>query len=385
LQEINGPNMDISKYKAGVWEKQYGYKSFTPELVNHIWQISDARVNNLLSEADRKLGELNAFSMLVPDVDFFIKMHITKEATKSSRIEGTRTSIEEALQDAENIDPENRDDWQEVHNYIEAMNYAIARLEKLPLSNRLLRQTHKYLLQGVRGEQKLPGEFRTSQNWIGGASIKDAFFIPPHQTEIQDLMSDLEKFLHNDELPVPPLIRIGIAHYQFETIHPFLDGNGRLGRLLITLYLVSNKIIHKPVLYLSDFFERNRSLYYDNLTEARTKNDLIRWITFFLVGVLETAENSIKTFNSIIKLRQEVEGEKIVQLGKRIPLAMELIRHLYSNPIVDANMIANGMSVNISTAHRLIQDFERLGILTEQTGYKRNRLFIFDEYLRLFQ
>lgn len=377
--------MDIHKYKAGTLKKQYGYNSFSPEPVNHSWLVSDAKVSHLLSEADRKLGELNAFSMLIPDVDFFIKMHITKEATQSSRIEGTQTSIEEALQDSEYINPEKRDDWQEVHNYIEAMNHAIAQLEKLPVSIRLLKQTHKKLLQGVRGKHKLPGEFRTSQNWIGGASLKDAAFIPPHHEEVPELMSDLEKFLNNEELQVPPLIRIGIAHYQFETIHPFLDGNGRLGRLLITLYLVSNKIINKPALYLSDFFERNRNHYYDNLTVVRSKNNLTQWITFFLVGVLETAENSIQTFNAIIKLRQEIEDKKIITLGKRIPLAMELIRYLYSKPIVDANEIARVLKVNISTAHRLIQDFEKLKIFTEQTGYKRNRIFIFEDYIKLFR
>ncbi len=190
-------------------------------------------------------------------------------------------------------------------------------------------------------------------------------------------MSDLEKFLHTDELQVPPLIRIGIAHYQFETIHPFLDGNGRLGRLLITLYLVSNRIITRPVLYLSDFFEKNRNIYYDNLTAVRAKNELDRWLAFFLVGVLQTAENSIQTFHAIIRLRQEVEEKKLTQLGKRVPLAMQLIHHLYSNPIVDTGMIANGIGVNITTAHRLVQDFEKLKILTEQTGYKRNRILCF--------
>ena len=377
--------MDISRYKAGNYKKQYGYNSFSPELINHEWVINDAKVNHLLSETDRKLGELNAFSVLIPDVDFFIKMHITKEATKSSRIEGTQTSIEEALQDAEHIDPEKRDDWQEVHNYIEAMNYSILQLDKLPLSNRLLKQTHKKLLQGVRGKHKLPGEFRTSQNWIGGASLKDASFIPPAQDEVPELMSDLEKFLHNDELPIPHLIRIGIAHYQFETIHPFLDGNGRLGRLLITLYLVSNNIINKPALYLSDFFERNRQHYYDNLTIVRTKNQMIQWLKFFLVGVKETAQNSIDTFNAIISLRQDVEDKKIIQLGKRVPYAMELIKYLYSKPIVDANELATALEVNVSTAHRLVQDFEKLGILKEQTGYKRNRIFVFENYLNLFK
>ncbi len=385
MQLYIGILMDINRYKAGTQKKQYGYSSFSPESINHDWLINDAKISKLLSEADRKLGELNAFSMLIPDVAFFIKMHITKEATKSSRIEGTQTSIEDALQSAENITPEKRDDWQEVHNYIEAMNYAITQLEKLPVSNRLLKQTHKKLLQGVRGKHKLPGEFRSSQNWIGGASLKDAAFIPPHHNEVADLMSDLEKFLNNDELQVPSLIRIAIAHYQFETIHPFLDGNGRLGRLLITLYLVSNKILNKPALYLSDFFERNRGHYYDNLTVVRTKGNLKQWLSFFLVGILETAQSSIETFNAIIKLRQDVEEKKIITLGKRVPLAKKLITYLYSKPIVDANEIAKVLEVNISTAHRLIQDLEKLKILKEQTGYKRNRVFIFENYLKLFR
>lgn len=377
--------MDINKFKAGTQKKQYGYSSFSPNPVNHEWLISDAKISKLLSDADRKLGELNAFSMLIPDVDFFIKMHITKEATQSSRIEGTQTSIEEALQEEEYINPEKKDDWQEVHNYIEAMNYAITQLEKLPISNRLLKLAHGKLLQGVRGKHKLPGEFRTSQNWIGGSSLKDAAFIPPQNEEVADLMSDLEKFLNNEELHVPPLIRIAIAHYQFETIHPFLDGNGRLGRLLITLYLVSSNVLTKPALYLSDFFERNRSHYYDKLTLVRTKDDMAQWLIFFLVGILETAENSIGVFNAIIKLRQDVEEKKIVTLGKRIPLAMELIKYLYSKPIVGSNDISRALEVNISTAHRLLQDFEKLKILKEQTGYKRNRVFVFEEYINLFK
>jgi Fic family protein len=377
--------MDIQKFKAGTLKKQYGYSSFSPSLINHSWLVNDAKINNLLSNADRKLGELNAFSMLIPDVDFFIKMHITKEATTSSRIEGTQTSMEEALQSEAYINPEKIDDWHEVHNYIKAMNFAIAQLDKLPVSNRLLKQTHKKLLQGVRGRHKLPGDFRTSQNWIGGASLKDAAFIPPHHDEVPDLMSDLEKFINNDDLHVPPLIRIALAHYQFETIHPFLDGNGRLGRLLITLYLVSNKIISKPALYLSDFFERNRRFYYENLTGVRTKNNVAKWLSFFLVGVVETAQNSIETFNAIIKLRQVVEEKKIITLGKRVPLALALIRYLYSKPIVDANEVAIALEVNISTAHRLIQDFENLKILVEQTGYKRNRVFVFEAYIKLFK
>ncbi len=377
--------MDINQYKSGTYKKQYNYKSFSPDPINHAWLVNDSKVSQLLSEADRKLGELNAFSILIPDVDFFIRMHITKEATQSSKIEGTQTTIEEAFQSEEQINPEKRDDWKEVHNYIDAMNYAIAQLDKLPLSNRLFKQTHKRLLQGVRGKHKLPGEFRSSQNWIGGASLNDAVYIPPHHDEVSDLMSDLEKFLNNTELEVPHLIRVGIAHYQFESIHPFLDGNGRLGRLMITLYLVSNNILHKPSLYLSDFFERNRNYYYDNLTTVRTKNNLIQWLKFFLVGVKETAQNSIETFNAIIKLRQEVEEKKIIQMGKRAPLAKELLNYLYSKPLVDTNEVAKVLKVNIATSHRLIDEFERLDILKEKTGYKRNRVFIFEKYLDLFQ
>jgi Fic family protein len=377
--------MEITRFKAGKHNKQYSYSSFSPEPVNHEWLVSDAKVNRLLNDATRKLGELNGFSMMIPDVDFFIRMHITKEATRSSRIEGTQTSMEEAIQNAEYISPEKLDDWQEVHNYIEAMNFAIAQLEELPISTRLLKQTHEKLLQGVRGKYKLPGEFRTSQNWIGGATLNDAAYIPPHPGEVPELMSDLEKLLNNEDLQIPPLIRIGIAHYQFESIHPFLDGNGRLGRLLITLYLVSNKILSKPVLYLSDFFERNSSHYYDNLTAVRTQNNLVQWLTFFLVGVLETAENSTQTFHEIMKLRIEMEEKRIITLGKKVPFAMQLIRYLYTKPIVDAAEVAKVLAVNISTANRLIQDFEKLRILNEKTGFKRNRIFIFEKYLNLFE
>jgi Fic family protein len=377
--------MEITRFKAGKHTRHFGYSSFSPEPVNHEWLVNDAKLNRLLNDATRKLGELNAFSRMIPDVDFFIRMHITKEATKSSRIEGTQTSMEDAIQHAEYISPEKRDDWQEVHNYIEAMNYAIAQLEELPISTRLLKQTHEKLLQGVRGKHKLPGEFRTSQNWIGGATLADAAYIPPHYSEVPGLMSDLEKLLNNDELQIPPLIRIGIAHYQFESIHPFLDGNGRLGRLLITLYLVSNKILNKPALYLSDFFERNRSHYYDNLTTVRTQNNLVPWLNFFLVGVQEVAENSIQTFHEIMKLRIEVEEKRIIRLGKKIPLALQLIRYLYTKPIVDATEVAKVLNVNISTANRLIQDFEKLNILMEKTGFKRNRIFIFKQYLNLFE
>jgi Fic family protein len=376
--------MDIKNFKSGTYKSQFQYKSFNPNPINTDWQISNPELALLLSNADIKLGELNAFSQLIPDVDFFIKMHVMKEGTKSSRIEGTQTNIDEALQKQEYILPEKKDDWQEVQNYVHAMNQAIQQLKKLPISNRLLKQTHHELLRGVRGKHKLPGEYRTSQNWIGGSSLNDAVFIPPYHEDLPDLMSDLEKFIHNENIPVPHLIKIGIAHYQFETIHPFLDGNGRIGRLLITLYLVSKGLLVKPTLYLSDYFEKNKSLYYDNLSRVRTHNDLTQWLKYFLEGVHQTAESSIQTFRSIITLRHECE-KKIMTLGKKTVVARSFLQNLYSKPVTDGQDVADALEINIATALRLIEDFIRLGILKEVTGFKRNRLFAFDQYIHLFR
>ncbi len=377
--------LDIKDYKAGSFTKQIaGYKSFSPENICHEWQISAPEINKLLSDANRYLGELNGFSQIIPNIDFFISMHVVKEATKSSRIEGTQTSIEEALLKKEDLDPEKRDDWEEVQNYIQAMNFAIENLTKLPLSSRLLRKTHEIILQGVRGKYKQPGEFRSSQNWIGGASLLDAVFIPPHHTEINALMSDLEVFLNDDTLPVPDLIKIGIVHYQFETIHPFLDGNGRIGRLIITLYLVSKGLLSKPTLYLSDFFERNKSLYYDNLMVVRTQNNLTQWLKFFLVGVIETSKNAVETLKMILALRERTEQQIIDELGKKIPNARKLLQYLYAQPIITVIMAAEKLEVSQETANNLVKNFIKLGILKELTGYKRNRIFEFEEYLKIF-
>lgn len=377
--------MDLKHFKAGIYKKQFQYKSFSPSFVNIDWQISDISLINLLSEADIKLGELNAFSQLVPDIDFFIMMHVSKEATTSSRIEGTQTNISEVFQKEEYISPEKKNDWNEVQNYIKAMNDSILELQQLPLSNRLLKKTHHILLQGVRGEYKMPGDFRTSQNWIGGSSINDAFFIPPYHEEVPELMSDLEKFINDESKPLPNLVKIGIAHYQFETIHPFLDGNGRIGRLLITLFLVSKGLLVKPTLYLSAFFEKHKTLYYDNLTRVRTHNDITQWLKFFLEGIKLTSESSINTFKEIIKLRQQIEHKDILTLGKKIKLAQQFVNYLYSNPIVDSQSVVSALSVNSSTAFRLIEDFIRLNILKEVTGYKRNRIFAFHKYIQLFE
>ena len=376
--------MDLKRFKSGTYTQQNQYKSFTPTPVNHTWVWSNPKINTLLAEANHKLGALDAFSRQLPDVDYFIRMHMIKEATSSSRIEGTKTSIEEALLAGNEISPERRDDWQEVQNYIAAMNHAVKRLRKIPVSTRLLKETHNILLSKGRGSTKTPGQYRRSQNWIGGSSLKDAVLIPPSHEEVDPLMSDLEKFLHNDAIDVPHLIRIAIGHYQFETIHPFLDGNGRVGRLLITLYLVSKGLLAKPTLYLSDYLERHRSVYIDNLTAARTRHDLAQWIMFFLVAVAETCNRGIATFKKIQRLREDIEGRRIVKLGKRLPKANTLVMSLYRNPRVTAAEVSAILGVTPKTANEIIQNFVDLEILVESTGNRRNRVFSFAEYIKLF-
>lgn len=375
--------MKFETFKAGTWKARYQYKSFEPVPVNHEWTWEDARINALLEQANRALGELNAFSLIVPDIDLFIEMHVVKEAQTSSRIEGTQTGIDEALMPEEDIRPEKRDDWREVRNYIDAVNIAINELKTLPLSNRLLKQTHEILMSGVRGEHKQPGEFRTSQNWIGGSSLADAVFIPPHPDGVAELMSDLEKFWHNEAITVPHLVRIAISHYQFETIHPFLDGNGRIGRLLIPLYLVSNGLLAKPSLYLSDFFERNRASYYDALMRVRVSNDLIHWVRFFLAGVAETATKGRDVFRQILSLRTEVE-HAVLDLGKRVQTGRAALNVLYKTPLVSSADLERALEISTPTANTLIRELIRVGVLVEITGQRRGRIYAFDRYLKLF-
>ena len=375
--------MKLETFKPGVWRQQYQYKSFQPTPVNQVWTWEDPAINTLLEQATKALGELNAFSLIVPDIDLFIQMHIVKEAQTSSRIEGTQTGMDEALMPEEHIQPEKRDDWREVRNYVEAMNVAVEKLKSLPLSNRLLKHTHTILMQGVRGEHKQPGEFRSSQNWIGGSSLSDAMFIPPHPQEVPDLMGDLEKFWHNEEITVPHLVRIAISHYQFETIHPFCDGNGRIGRLLIPLYLMSHGFLAKPSLYLSDFFERNRTSYYDALMRVRQTGDLIHWIRFFLKGVEETSTKGRDTFQKILALRTEAE-QKMLCMGKRAPNARRVLNLLYRSPVVVASNLERELQISTPAANALIRDLSQLEILTEISGRQKGRIYAFERYLSLF-
>lgn len=377
--------MDIADFKSGAPEDRYQYKAFLPETICHQWIIADPELSELLGRADRALGELNAFAQLIPDIEFFIRMYVAKEATQSSRIEGTQTSIEDAFKDADDLNPEERDDWAEVQNYINAITYAIEALEKLPLSNRLLRQTHEILMTGVRGEHKQPGQFRESQNWIG-VSLKNAAFIPPHHDHVPDLMSDLEAFLHADDLFVHPLVRIAIGHYQFETIHPFLDGNGRLGRLMISLYLASEGLLVKPALYLSDYFERNKTAYVDHLMAVRQGNHMREWLIFFMHGVEETARASAGVFRSILALKERIERDVLPRFSsRRQDNAHALMRSLYARPVVDVNQAAAIIGATTNTANALISDMVAHGVLAEITGQRRNRLFVFSEYIELFR
>ncbi|WP_018338027.1 MULTISPECIES: Fic family protein [Butyricimonas] len=373
----------MKNFKSGIKINQGYYKSFQPNFINKAWILDNMEIITLLSKADRMLGRLDMYSEHIPNIDLFISMHVMKEATQSSKIEGTQTNMEEALLAKEDVPLDKRNDWMEVHNYINAMNEAIKMLEELPFSSRLIRNVHKVLLSGVRGEHKQPGEFRKSQNWIGGASINDAIFVPPVHTSIPDLMNDIDEFVHNDKLLIPELLKIALIHYQFETIHPFLDGNGRTGRLMITLYLVSKGILKRPILYLSDYLEKHRNSYYTNLMRARTENDITSWFRFFLTGVIETADNGVKTFENILCLQKEYE-EKIKSLGSRSANALKVVTELYKRPIASANWIAEIADISTASAYKLIRNLEEVGILSEVTGSKRGRIYILKKYVDIF-
>lgn len=367
------------------------YFAYLPEPINKEFSWEDKRITTLLEEARGWLGELNAYSRLVPDVDFFIASHIAKEADQSSRIEGTKTTLEELYVDPEDFDDEEKvSDQEEVKNYIAALNYSVEKIQtphEPPLSLRLICDAHRLLLAGVRGYKKHPGEVRKIQNKIGGSAgnLKDATFIPPAPEAVPGLLHDLEMFWHNNELEMPDLIKVALAHYQFETIHPFADGNGRIGRLIIILQLMSYGIMQKPTLYLSDYFEKNRAAYYDSLARVPESGDIEQWIRFFLTGVAETARHGKETLEQIIDLRAKYESVIEAHSGiKSKRLAKNLLKHLFSKPVVTARDVEAMLSISKPTATALVNSLAEAGILKEKTGYARNRVFVLHEYLGLF-
>ena len=376
--------MKLEEYKSGEYVKMNDYKAFIPSKINYNWGWDDTKLDKLLSEANRQIGELNAYSLLIPNVDLYIKMHVKIEANKSSRIEGTRTTVEEDFLDVTDINPEKRDDWEEVQNYVKATNYGVERIkEGFPVCTRLIREIHGILMQGVRGEHKTPGEFRTSQNWIGGSMPSIAVYVPPPHTEIAECLSDFEKFINNEEIDTPDLIKIAILHYQFESIHPFLDGNGRIGRLLIPLYIQSKGMLEKSCLYISDYIERNKNTYYDMLTRVRTHNDMIEWIKFFLEAVIETSKTAKEKFRKVVELTMEMD-KVIMELPIKPENARKVLDVLYNKPVVSRKKIIENTGMKFTTLVGVINAFLEKEILVETTGFSRNQIFAFQKYIDLF-
>ena len=311
-------------------------------------------------------------------------MHVKIEANKSSRIEGTRTTVEEDLLDVTDINPEKRDDWEEVQNYVKATNYGVERIrDGFPVCTRLIREIHKILMNGVRGEHKTPGEFRTSQNWIGGSMPSTAVYVPPPHTEIAECLSDFEKFINNEEIDTPDLIKIAILHYQFESIHPFLDGNGRIGRLLIPLYIQSKGMLEKSCLYISDYIERNKDTYYDMLTRVRTHNDMIGWIKFFLEAVIETSKTAKEKFRKVVELTMKMD-KVIMNLPIKAENAKKVVDVLYNEPIINRKKLMEITDIKSSTLKDTVNVLLENNIIVETTGYSRNQVFAFQNYIDLF-
>jgi len=359
------------------------YKAFIPNLLPFGHKI-DEKLQNLLSRADIALGRLDSVTEFLPDIDFFIFMYVRKEATVSSQIEGTQATFIDVLKKEAKIEEgEVHKDVEEIINYIKAMNYGLTKLKDFPLSLRLIKEIHEKLLAGVRGEHKTPGEFRVSQNWVGGPTIETATFVPPPVSEVLPLMGNLEEFMYAP-IPTPVLIKTGLIHAQFETIHPFLDGNGRIGRLLITFYLCQQQILHKPLLYLSNYFKKHRQIYYDRLNDLRTKDEIERWLEFFLQGIIETAEQSVNTARKIILLRER-GITTISTFGRSTEKAMKLYNYLFRSPMIRIKDVEQISALSNPAALSLVKKFVNSDILRELTGFKRNRVFSFADYIALFE
>lgn len=358
------------------------YKAFIPK--NLPFELEDDFVlHDILSKADIALGRLDGIAETLPDINFFILMYIRKEATLSSQIEGTQATFSDLLRVESKIEGlEETNDVDEIINYISAMNYGIDRLNTFPISLPLIKEIHSKLLAGVRGREKNPGEFRTSQNWIGGTSVSNAVFIPPPVYEMNNALHDFEKFIHAKS-PLPVLLKTGLIHLQFETIHPFLDGNGRIGRLLITLYLCSREILKKPLLYLSEFFRKHRTEYYDKLEAARVKDDIEGWLKFFLEGVKVTSDNAVNSVRKIIDLTEK-DRNKLISSGRKNEKGILLLRHLYKSPYITIKQTENILNIKNPNAISILSKFENLGILEEISGKKRYKVFLYKNYVDLF-
>lgn len=364
-----------------------GYKAFIPEPLPSRSPIKfDDELLNLLSEADRALARLDGIVTVLPNPDLFIAMYVKKEAILSSQIEGTQASLEGVLEFEANLVPnENIYDIKEVINYVKALDYGIERLKTLPMSLRLIKEVHKILMENTRGATKNPGEFRTTQNWIGpaGAGLSEAIFVPPPPNMVINLMGDLENFIHQKD-NIPPLIKISLIHYQFETIHPFLDGNGRIGRLLITFYLYWKNLLSNPLLYLSFYLKKNREVYYDLLMKIRKEGLWREWIKFFLKGVYETSQESANTAGEIIKLKDKIIY-KLYENSASSIYAVKLLEILFDKPLVEVKDVVSKLKIHKDTANELIKSFEKIGILHEITGKQRYRKYIFKDYVNIIK
>ena len=373
--------------RAGTWIKQgSAYRAFIPAPLPPEPPIAmDEEMVRLLSAADRCLGRLDGVASVLPNPNLFVAMYVRQEAVLSSQIEGTQSTLEDVIQFELGANGERLpQDVEEVVNYVHAMNHGLRRLSELPLSLRLIREIHADLMAGMRGSQRSPGEFRTSQNWIGpaGCTLHDASFVPPPVPDMGDALGNLERFLHErDRLPV--LIQAGIAHAQFETIHPVLDGNGRVGRLLITFLLCEREILQRPLLYLSHFLKARRSEYYDRLMAIRNDGNWEGWLKFFLRGVFEVSTSATETARRILSLREDHRQLVVTRLGST-PHAPRLLDFLYEQPIVNVRSAERYLGCTYATANKLVEQFTTLGILREVTGGKRNRLYRYTEYLSLF-
>ena len=377
--------MKLESFTSGTYTKHEGYKAFLPTSINTSWEWDDPKISVLLEKASAELGGLNSFADLIPNIDVYIKMHIYTEANKSSKIEGTKTSIEEDLLPIEDISPEKRDDYIEVHNYIDALNYGINRVTKddFPLCGRLLCEVHKILMRGARGKNKEPGEFRRSQNWIGGTRPDNALYVPPHITHLWDAFSDFEKFIHNENIYVPHLVKVALLHYQFESIHPFLDGNGRIGRLLIPLYLLDKKVLDKPCFYISDYLEMHRSAYFEALERVRLKNDMSHWIKFFLEAVIYTAQSAKDKFKRVVLLVKDY-NEQLYSFSGKIANNKSVLESFFDEPFQGIKDIQETTGLSNPAVTRVIKQMLDKEVIIETTGYSRNRVFVLQNYFEIF-